>query len=110
MYALIELAFFVLLLPLLIIGAFFAVIGTAVGNLIARTFEPRLLALSVSVFGFSWLTWLNMNPAPQTPWLTLVESLAQVHVLGLPIAYLSAVLGGFTLIASVLVAAGKRPA
>ncbi|WP_432780701.1 hypothetical protein QZH44_30050 (plasmid) [Pseudomonas corrugata] len=79
MIAILEFLIFLFLLPYILFGVLLAKIWETVCNVC----QPGLLLVAVWIASLGG--WLIPSMAPNDrPWLTLVESIAQSHVLGAP--------------------------
>lgn len=97
MIAILEFLFFLLLLPYILFGVLLAKIWEAV----CMVFQPVLLLLAV------WIASLGLFLLPSMalndrPWLSLVESIAQSHVFGVPTPFAIFGMAGCVLIVSVI--------
>nr|WP_228857618.1 hypothetical protein [Pseudomonas syringae]QOQ33460.1 hypothetical protein [Pseudomonas syringae pv. actinidiae] len=103
MVALIELVIFILFLPCILFGVVLAMIYDA----ICSTFEPKLLmaAIWMEVVGL-WL--LGHMPENDPPWQSMIQVVAQSHVLGVPTSFIPMGLA-FCLFVAALVARKRNP-
>lgn len=103
MLAIIELVFFVLLLPYIMFGQLLA----HVADLVSTYFEPKLLLVGawfvlVAVFLFP-----SKDP-DDSPFVSVVDAIAQSHIAGLQTPTTLFGFGTFLVVVSALVAAKHR--
>lgn len=104
MIVILEFLFFLFLLPYILFGVLLAMIWQAV----CMVFQPVFLLVAV------WITSLGLFLLPSIapndrPWLSLVESIAQSHVLGVPTPFTIFGIAACVLIVSVI-ARQRHPA
>lgn len=104
MIAILEFLFFLLLLPYILFGVLLAKIWEAV----CMVFQPVLLLLAAWIASLGLFLLPSMAPNDR-PWLSLVESIAQGHVFGVPTPFAIFGMAGCVLIVSVI-ARQRRPA
>ncbi|AXQ51120.1 MULTISPECIES: hypothetical protein [Pseudomonas] len=104
MIAILQLLIFLLLLPYILFGVVLAKIAEAV----CTVFQPVLLLLAVWIASLGVFLVPSMMPNDR-PWLSLVDSIAQSHVLGVPTPFGILGVAVCVLIVSVI-ARQRRPA
>jgi len=104
MIAILEFLFFLLLLPCILFGVLLAKIWESV----CMVFQPVLLLVAVWIASLGLFLLPSMAPNDR-PWLSLVESIAQSHVFGVPTPFAIFGMAGCVLIVSVI-ARQRRPA
>lgn len=104
MIAILEFLFFLLLLPYILFGVLLAKIW----EVVCMVFQPVLLLLAVWIASIGLFLLPSMAPNDR-PWLSLVESIAQSHVFGVPTPFAIFGMAGCVLIVSVI-ARQRRPA
>ncbi|HCF3018602.1 TPA: hypothetical protein NIB55_005872 [Pseudomonas aeruginosa] len=96
MIAILELLIFLLLLPYILFGILLAKIWEAV----CMVFQPVLLLIAVWIASLGVFLLPSMAPNDR-PWVTLVESIAQSHVFGVPTPFAIFGMAGCVLAVSV---------
>lgn len=104
MIAILEFLIFLLLLPYILFGVLLAKIWESV----CMVFQPVLLLVAVWIASLGMFLLPSMAPDDR-PWLSLVESIAQSHVFGVPTPFAIFGMAGCVLIVSVI-ARQPRPA
>lgn len=104
MIAILQLLIFLLLLPYILFGVMLAKISEAV----CMVFQPVLLLVAVWVASLGVFLIPSMVPNDQ-PWVSLVDSIAQSHVFGVPTPFAIFGVAACVLIVS-FISRQRRPA
>lgn len=106
MLTILEFVFFLLFLPSFLFGFLLVHLG----QMVASVFEPRLLMASVwcAAVG-SYLDW-HSGANDDSPYLTLVQSLAKTHIGPEPMPAAMLWLAGLLILAAPVVAMSRRQA
>lgn len=102
MAALFEILIFLLLLPYILFGVLLAKVAETIG----AVFQPVILLIAVWVAVMGAYLVPSMR-ATDAPWVTLIESVAQSHVLGLPTPFALFALAGVLVVVSLVVKQAK---
>lgn len=100
MYAIIEFFLLLLILPFFLFG----VVLSKIGKTITDNFEPIQLLSCVwlSTIGYCLLPYREVNES--RPYVSLVEAIAQSHVLGISTPILLFTMAGLLFVTSIIVA------
>jgi hypothetical protein len=100
-FAILELVLAVFFAPFLIV---YMVMVMAIDSLVSL-FRNPFVVTSLGALGLAAVTWSHMTPDPEVPWNSLIDDVAQSHLVGIPLPYLAVALAVATLVIGLVVSA-----